>query len=68
MGQTAIITNISSWCKNNHEVSIMGQLEDMAMFVRIVEAGSITKAAEQLNIAKSAVSRRLKELEERLGS
>ncbi|WP_296240022.1 MULTISPECIES: LysR family transcriptional regulator [unclassified Psychrobacter] len=46
----------------------MGQLEDMAMFVRIVEAGSITKAAEQLNIAKSAVSRRLKELETRLGS
>ncbi|PKH67276.1 LysR family transcriptional regulator [Psychrobacter sp. 4Dc] len=46
----------------------MGKLEDMAMFVRIVEAGSITKAAEQLNIAKSAVSRRLKELEERLGS
>jgi len=46
----------------------MGQLEDMAMFVRIVEAGNITKAAEQLNIAKSAVSRRLKELEERLGS
>lgn len=46
----------------------MGQLEDMAMFVRIVEAGSISKAAEQLNIAKSAVSRRLKELETRLGS
>ena len=46
----------------------MGQLEDMAMFVRIVESGSITKAAEQLNIAKSAVSRRLKELETRLGS
>lgn len=46
----------------------MGQLEDMAMFVRIVEAGNITKAAEQLNIAKSAVSRRLKDLETRLGS
>ncbi len=46
----------------------MGQLEDMAMFVRIVEAGSITKAAEQLNIAKSAVSRRLKDLENRLGN
>lgn len=46
----------------------MGQLEDMAMFIRVVEAGSITKAAEQLNIAKSAVSRRLKELESRLGS
>lgn len=46
----------------------MGQLEDMAMFVRIVEAGSITKAAEQLDIAKSAVSRRLKDLENRLGN
>lgn len=44
----------------------MGQLEDMTMFVRIVEAGSITKAADQLNIAKSAVSRRLNELETRL--
>ena len=46
----------------------MGQLEDMAMFVRIVDAGSITKAAEQLGIAKSAVSRRLKALEIRLDS
>ncbi|NQZ12132.1 MAG: LysR family transcriptional regulator [Algicola sp.] len=44
----------------------MGQLEDMAMFVRIVEAGGIGKAAEQLNLAKSAVSRRLVELETRL--
>ena len=44
----------------------MGQLEDMALFVRIVDAGSITKAAEQLGIAKSAVSRRLKALESRL--
>jgi len=46
----------------------MGQLEDMAMFTRIVEAGGISKAAEQLNIAKSAVSRRLSDLERRLGS
>ena len=46
----------------------MGQLEDMAMFVSIVDAGSITKAADQLDIAKSAVSRRLKELETRLGT
>lgn len=45
----------------------MGQLEDMAMFTRIVDAGGIGKAAEQLNIAKSAVSRRLSELEHRLG-
>lgn len=46
----------------------MGQLEDMALFVRIVDTGSITKAAKQLGIAKSAVSRRLKALETRLGS
>lgn len=46
----------------------MGQLEDMAMFVRIVEAGSISKAAEQLNLAKSAVSRRLTDLEKRLST
>lgn len=46
----------------------MGQLEDMSMFVRIVDAGSITKAANQLDIAKSAVSRRLKDLETRLGT
>jgi DNA-binding transcriptional LysR family regulator len=45
----------------------MGQLEDMQVFVRVVEAGGIGHAAEQLGIAKSAVSRRLTELEARLG-
>lgn len=44
----------------------MGQLEDMALFIRIVEAGGISKASSQLNIAKSAVSRRLSDLESRL--
>lgn len=45
----------------------MNQFEDMQTFVRVVEAGSITKAAEQLSTVKSAVSRRLTELEKRLG-
>ena len=45
----------------------MGQLEDMHIFLRVVEAGSITKAAEQMNIAKSAVSKRLALLEHKLG-
>ena len=45
----------------------MGQLEEMRNFVRVVEAGSITSAAEQLDMAKSGVSRRLLELENRLG-
>jgi len=45
----------------------MNQLEEMQTFIRIVEAGSITKAAEQLDTVKSAISRRLSELEKRLG-
>ncbi|MET1416542.1 LysR family transcriptional regulator [Roseibium sp. HPY-6] len=36
-------------------------------FVTIVETGSITRAAERLSIAKSAVSQNLKRLEEELG-
>ncbi len=46
----------------------MGQLEDMHVFARVVEAGSISRAAEQLGQAKSAVSRRLVALETRLGT
>jgi len=45
----------------------VGQFEDMQVFIRVVDAGSISKAAEQLGIAKSAVSRRLADLESRLG-
>jgi DNA-binding transcriptional LysR family regulator len=45
----------------------MNQFEDMQTFIRIVEAGSITKAAEQMSTVKSAISRRLSELEKRLG-
>jgi len=45
----------------------MGQLEDMRIFVRIVEAGGVGKAADQLGMAKSGVSRSLAALETRLG-
>ena len=45
----------------------MRRFEDMQTFVRVVEAGTISAAAEQLGVAKSAVSRRLSELEARLG-
>jgi len=44
----------------------MSQFEEMQNFVRVVEAGSISKAADQLGVAKSGVSRRLAELESRL--
>lgn len=43
----------------------MGQIEDLRLFARVVEQGSVSKAADVLNIAKSAVSRRLNLLEER---
>lgn len=45
----------------------MGRFADMETFVRVVETGSITGAAQRMEIAKSAVSRRLAELEARLG-
>ncbi|MCF6289310.1 MAG: LysR family transcriptional regulator [Proteobacteria bacterium] len=45
----------------------MNKLEDMQTFIRIVEAGSLTRAAEQLNTVKSAISKRLATLEYSLG-
>jgi DNA-binding transcriptional LysR family regulator len=45
----------------------MGQLEDMDVFIHVVDAGGIGRAADQLGLAKSAVSRRLSDLEKRLG-
>ena len=45
----------------------MDRFENMGAFIRIVEAGSISGAADRLGVAKSAVSRRLKELEGHLG-
>lgn len=45
----------------------MNRFENMISFIRVVESGSISGAADRLGVAKSAVSRRLKELEEHLG-
>jgi DNA-binding transcriptional LysR family regulator len=46
----------------------MSQIEEIRAFVMVVETGSLTQAAERLGIAVSAVSRRLKDLELRLGA
>ena len=46
----------------------MGQMEDLRLFVLVTEAGSISKAADKLGIAKSAVSRRLGLLEDRFAT
>jgi DNA-binding transcriptional LysR family regulator len=43
-------------------------LNDVAVFVRVIEAGSFSRAADQLGLTKSAVSRRLARLEEALGA
>ena len=45
----------------------MNRLENMETFVRIVENGGISAAADNLSVAKSVVSRRLRELENHLG-
>jgi DNA-binding transcriptional LysR family regulator len=45
----------------------MRRFDDLQAFVAVVEAGSFTAAADRLDIAKSAVSRRIASLESRLG-
>lgn len=46
----------------------MDRFEDMRCFAQVAELQSVTRAAEAMNLAPSAVSRRLKELEARLGA
>ncbi len=45
----------------------MDKFEDIQAFIAVVDAGSFTAAADRLDSAKSAVSRRVSALEERLG-
>ena len=46
----------------------MDRVEEMCLFVRVAEARSFTAAAARLNLSKSVVSRRVAELEARLGA
>jgi DNA-binding transcriptional LysR family regulator len=46
----------------------MDALGQIAVFVRVVEAGSFTAAAHRLNLSKSVVSRHVTRLEDRLGA
>jgi len=45
----------------------MSLFDDMAVFVRAVEAESFSGAAQRLGVAKSVVSRRMASLEGRSG-
>jgi DNA-binding transcriptional LysR family regulator len=46
----------------------MENLPDIAIFVRVVDAGSFTAAADALNISQPVVSKAVTRLEERLGA
>lgn len=45
----------------------MNKFAQIKAFVELVEAGSLTKAAHRLGVATSAISRRMSDLEQRLG-
>ena len=42
-------------------------LNDLSLFIRVVETGSFTSAADTLNVQKSTISRRIAQLEDSLG-
>lgn len=42
-------------------------LNDMMLFIAVIDAGSFTRAADRLNIPKANLSRKISRLEERLG-
>lgn len=44
------------------------RFEDLRVFAAVVETGGIAAAAKRLRVAKSAVSRRVRDLEDRLGA
>jgi len=46
----------------------MDRFEDLRTFVAVVESGSFSRAAERMKVVKSAVSRRVSDLETRLGA
>ncbi|MFA9462493.1 LysR family transcriptional regulator [Thiohalorhabdus sp. Cl-TMA] len=46
----------------------MDRLTELETYVRVVDSGNISRAAERMGVAKSAVSRRLSDLERRLGA
>ena len=45
----------------------MQHLQSMMIFAKVIESGSFSKAAEQLGIAKSSVSKKVSELEKEFG-
>ena len=46
----------------------MQDIGDLGVFARVVAAGSLTAAARELGLSPAVVSKRLKRLEDRLGT
>ena len=46
----------------------MDRFSELESFIKVVETGSFSQAAERLNVGKSSISRRVSDLEERLGA
>ena len=46
----------------------MDRFSEMEMFVRVIEAGGFTEAARRCGVSKSAVSKQISSLEQRLGA
>jgi DNA-binding transcriptional LysR family regulator len=44
----------------------MDELAGIRMFVRVIEGGSFVSAARRLGVSKSVITKRVKELEDRL--
>jgi DNA-binding transcriptional LysR family regulator len=54
---------LMSWCDKIHR----GNLDDLLAFLAVGQERGFTRAAEKLGVSQSALSRTIRDLEERLG-
>src|SRR5580704_1473651 len=69
-GQTTPSMRVASECHNfgiGHEARSMDKLASMRAFTKVVQEGSFAKAAKDLRLSRSAVSKYVIDLEKELG-